>query len=332
MDKIKDNYSGVKLGLAPGNWIAGANSPIGSSLLLPTGDWKPYTSAHEVQVFNAGYTNAYDTSLCTAYAGTDAIEHIINRMIFTGEIPVQTLDWLNENDYLVNGKLELSERFTGANSEMTLQGTYTYKTAESMRMLGVVPQSVLELADNFDDNIDPDLIDDDVYELGRQFKERININWQWENNTDALVNSPLTSTVKFATANGDDILAPEGTHNHAILTVNKESNYTEIDDSYWQQYKRYNNDYVDWFMSFNITFNITNMNVNEFIEDNDTNIIRNINTGGYGVIYAGNFLKITDERAGIFSVDRMARNIKDNKMVSVNNEEWLQLDYKDLYF
>jgi hypothetical protein len=86
-------------------------------------------------------------------------------------------------------------------------------------------------------------------------------------------------------------------------------------------------------MEIRLTFNKhIDMDINEYIKKHDTDIIRNITTGAYGVIYAGNFLKITDDRAGIFSVDRLARNYEETIMTSVSDEEWKQLDKNDLYF
>ena len=35
-------------------------------------------------------------------------------------------------------------------------------------------------ANNFWDNIDPKFITEEMYELGRQFLDKIKINWQWE--------------------------------------------------------------------------------------------------------------------------------------------------------
>jgi hypothetical protein len=197
----------------------------------------------------------------------------------------------------------------------------------------MVPQSRLPLAKNFNDNINPNLISEEIYALGRKSKEYIMINWNWVDRSqvsEVLKDSPLIATVNFA--NGDGILSPTGRHNHAIMVAGEESDHYVIDDSYWEQYKKYDKNFVDNFLQFSITYNITNMDTQKFILTNDTRLIRNTNTGAYAVIYAGNFLKITEARAGLFSVDRMARRINEQGVVSVNNEEWVVLDKKELYF
>jgi hypothetical protein len=330
--EIPDNYQGVKLGRQKTDWIAGADSPISSNALLDTGDWKPYSSRHEIQVYNPGLSDTYDTSLCTQYAVTDVYEHLLNLHSELGNIPFISGKWFKDNGYIPQGKFELSERLGGANSDMTTKGTYLYKAANAIRHLGIVPQSKLELAESFEDNINPDLISQEIYDLGKESKEYVEMNWQWVmgDTKEALKRSPLVATVKYA--DGEGILKPEGRHNHAVVVVEETDDYYVIDDSYWRQYKKYHKDYVDNFMELSLTFNINNMDTNEFIQKHDTHIIRNINTGAYGVIYAGNFLKITTDRAGIFALDRLTRNYDKQEMVSITNDEWKQLDDKNLTF
>jgi hypothetical protein len=328
-----DNVNGVLLGKQKTDWILGANSPLDLKVRVPSKNWKPYTSEHEIQVYNVGYNDSYDTSLCTQYASTDVIEHIINWELMNDNVPLTIKNWLDQEGYLVNGRLEISERLGGANSDMTPSGTYLYKAADAIRNLGIVPQSKLPLAKNFNDNINPNLISEEIYALGRKSKEYIMINWNWVDRSqvsEVLKDSPLIATVNFA--NGDGILSPTGRHNHAIMVAGEESDHYVIDDSYWEQYKKYDKNFVDNFLQFSITYNITNMDTQKFILTNDTRLIRNTNTGAYAVIYAGNFLKITEARAGLFSVDRMARRINEQGVVSVNNEEWAVLDKKELYF
>jgi hypothetical protein len=330
MDNVK--YQGVILGKQKTDWILGANSPLDLKVRT-NGNWKSYSSEHEIQIYNVGYNDSYDTSLCTQYASTDVIEHIVNWDLENNKVPATIKNWLDQEGYLVNGRLEISERLGGANSDMTPSGTYLFKAADAIRNLGIVPQSRLPLANNFNDNINPNLIPEEIYALGRKSKEYIMINWNWVDRSqvsEVLKDSPLLATVKFA--NGDGILKPNGIHNHAIMVAGEESDHYIIDDSYFEQYKKYDKDYVDNFLQFSITYNITNMNTNEFISKNDTRIIRNINTGAYAVIYAGNFLKITEARAGLFSVDRIARRINEQGVVPVNNEEWTLLDKENKYF
>lgn len=332
MGLVSDNYSGVLLGQQKTDWILGANSPLDLQVRVPNKDWKIYSSAHEIQMYNVGYADSYDTSLCTQYASTDVVEHVINWDLFNNKVPILVKDWLQKEGYLVNGRLEISERLGGANSEMTPSGTYLYKAANAIKNFGIVPQSKLPLASSFIDNINPKLIPEDIYSLGKKSKEYVTINWNWVDRSqvsEALKDSPLASTVKFA--DGDGILQPSGPHNHLIMVAGEADNHYVIDDSYWQQYKKYDKNFVDNFLQFKITYNVNNMDTQDFIKKNDTRLIRNTNTGAYAVIYANQFLKITADRAGLFTVDRLTRKVN-NDLVSVSNDEWSQLDKQDKYF
>ena len=330
---IGDDYSGVLIGRKETDWILGANSTFQYKDNLGNADWKEFSSKHEIQVYNPGYTNSYDTSLCTQYSSTDVLEHLFNVLMFKGEMPDIFIEWAKKEGYIENNRFEFSERLAGANSGMTPKGTYFYKAADAIRKFGLVPQSKLPLAESFYDNINPELIPDEMYKLGKEFLQRVNINWHWVDKSEvanAIKYSPLVASVKYA--DGDGILKPEGKHNHAITVIDKDPNYYEIDDSYWRQYKKYGLDYVDDFLQFYITFNYNNMEVNDFIKKNDTRLIRNISNGAYAVIYGGNFLKISQDRAGLFTVDRLARMIEEQGVVSITDKEWAMLDYKDLKF
>jgi len=332
MEIIPDNYSGVLLGQQKTDWILGANSPLNLKVRVPNKDWKTYSSAHEIQLYNIGYSDSYDTSLCTQYASTDVMEHIINWDLANNKVPAVVKDFLQRDGYLVNGRLEISERLGGANSEMTPSGTFLYKAANAIKNLGIIPQSKLPLASSFIDNINPLLIPQDVYNLGKKSKKYITINWNWVDRSqvsEVLKDSPLLATVKFA--NGDVILRPQGIHNHAIMVAGEADDHYVIDDSYWQQYKKYDKAFVDNFIQFTITYNVNNMDTAQFIKNNDQKIIRNTNNGAYAVIYANQFLKITADRAGLFTVDRLTRKA-DNDLVSVSQDEWSQLDKEDKYF
>lgn len=346
MNEPSKNYSGVLIGRQKTDWMLGANSPLDLKVRVADKNWKPYTSQHEIQVYNVGYSDSYDTSLCTQYGSTDVIEHLINWDLENNKVPVLVKDWLDSKGFIVNGRLEISERLGGANSGMTPSGTYLYKAADSIKNLGIVPQSKLPLAKNFFDNINPLLIPNDIYALGLESKKYITINWNWVSKDDVsevLKDSPLLATVKYA--DGDGILKPYGSHNHAIMVAGEEDDHYVIDDSYSRQYKKYTKDYdnsaisfiekrsyVDNFLQFKITYNVTNMNTEQFIKNNDTRIIRNTNTGAYAVIYAKQFLKITAKRAGLFSVDRISRRMNEQGVVSVNDTEWKQLDKDNKYF
>lgn len=324
---VPDNYQGVKIGAEKSDWLAGINSPIDNVVLVDDGKWEQYSSRHEVQVYSIGYSDSYDTSLCTSYSGTDAIEHLLNRLI--DDMPYDTYKFFNDNGYIVNGKFEISDRLSGANSDMTVHGTYLWKMANAIRDFGIVPQSLLPLADNFSDNIDPAKIPQNVYDLGKESLKYITINWNWVERSQVseyLKYAPLVATVKYA--DGDGILKPEGNHNHAILVPSEDINIYNIDDSYWRQYKKYQKDYVDNFLQFKITFNNNNMiDLDKFFKDNDLKWVQNSNTGQFGRIMQNKLAVInSNDRGALILLDDKMRN---EPSIKLTNGEWEQLPKKD---
>ncbi len=83
--------------------------------------------------------------------------------------------------------------------------------------------------------------------------------------------------------------------------------------------------YVD--ASDNSMFDVKN-----FIKTHDKFIVRNASTGAFGVIYANTPLLITNDRAGVFLIDRLNRGgdliTNSNKYaVALTNDEFSKIDW-----
>ncbi len=326
--EIKQIQSGVRLGRGEYDWIAGANSPIAKTILVPNLDWKPWKGKHEIQFVNGN--EPYDTLFCVTYSALGIIVMILNYCIEKGLIPEEDLQWLKDEGYIgADGKIDFSERFTGTLGETTNQGAYQFKIAQAIKNYGLIPQKDLELADNFKDNIDKKFISEANYAKGEEWKKRFYVNWEWIFDIfDALQYSPVQVIVRFANYSyPEEILTPTGTPNHSVAGVFTATNYDEIRDTYWQEFKRYAKTHTFSMMAFNITFlNKINMNVEKFIKDNDKNQVRNVNTGAYGVIYGGKLLEIKQERAGLYMIDREARGLIGKQTTKqITNSEWEEI-------
>ena len=331
MNEIKQD---VLLGQDKQDWIAGANSPIQRKILMESGNWRSVSIPNEIQFINYGKANAYESMMCVAFnEGTDAIEYIMMQMLRLNLIPAKHTSWLTENKYFKDGVLNFNERYTAIKGETTNQGAYQYKVANGMKNWGLVPQDSMPFADNFEDNINPKFISPELEELGLAFKKRFYINYEWVNIEDTkefLKYSPLSCVGQYA--DGEGILKPPTNNGHCMLQVDETDEYREIDDSYWRQFKKYNKNSLQSFMAFYITpiiFNIM-FDTTKFLSDNNNKIVRNTNTGAYGVIYNKTPLHITAERAGLFMLDRDARKLigKSDK-VEITDSDWNLLGWKN---
>ena len=301
----------VKLGKQKIDWIGGINHKI---IPLNNGDWSNYRPIHETQ-------NNPETWGCTIFSGLDCIETLFMYYLSNHLIPNEYVKWLTKNKYFINGFINFSEAYNYQFAKIEKgKGTYLFTANNAIRR-GLVPEQLYSFKDYF---IDKKPITDKIENLRKEFNKRFIINWYWvENINEAIKCSPLQATVKFA--NGNEILKPEGRHNHAIM-VYKKNGYYSIDDSYSQRTKKYNKNYVSHFIGYTLTINNTSMNIKEFLEKNDLKWIFNNNTGEIGRIIQGKLRTVkTNDRGVKILLDNEVR--KNGKHIT--NEEWLNLPKKD---
>ena len=314
--------SGVLIGRGDFDWQAGGNSPVAHEILMPDKNWKKIVLDHEIQ-FN--YDKLYDTLFCVTYSSLKAIAKLLTYLESIGKFTPLQLVILNQ--YKKNGKYNFSERFIGTLGGTTEYGAYQFKIAQAIRNYGLIPQDMFPLADTFQDNINPEFITQEMLDCGKELLDIISINYEWVDNIDYLKYSPIPLIVRFANYDKpEDILNPIGETNHQVCGVLATQEYTEIDDTYNQQFKRYNPEATHNLMAFYITINNKSMDVAKFIRENDKNQVRNQNTGAYGVIYGNRLMEIKPERAGLYMIDRDARGlIGKGKTISISDYEWKQI-------
>lgn len=310
--------NGVLQGVGQFDWYQGANSPIVSDINVD--DWKAYKIEHEIQ-----WTGTYDTLFCVTYSALDCIGSLFMYYLANNLISKENVKWLKDNGYFKNGFINFNERFTAILGETTNHGAYQYKVANAINNNGLIPQDNFPLADNFQDNIDPKFIAAEMKLLASEFNKRFTINFEWVTDLkEALKHSPVQVTVRYADySKPEDILAPEGSPNHAVKTVYAIQEYDEIDDTYWQQYKRYNPNFVFSPMAFKLTVNNNiSMDTTKWLKDNDKKWVRNTVTGAFGRVLQGKLFTFqTSDRAALALLDDRVRE----NGVQINNEEWGQL-------
>lgn len=245
---------GVLIGQKPTDYIAGENSPL-LPVPLTDGDWRPYKPKHEIQFMNAGFPNAFDTSYCTAFSGTDTIETIFNFHLVKENFSSGDVAWLNDNGYIVDGLVDFSDRFTGIMAGLGPNGGYLYQIAESIRKDGLIPGKMFpNKASSYKEYVNRELVTPEMVELGKQFAKRFPISYEWVSKDKAgdwLKYSPLHCTVRFANADKpEDVLNPVGEHNHAVVEMDRTGTYELINDSYYQEEKRYAPGHPDNFLAY----------------------------------------------------------------------------------
>lgn len=339
---IPQEYSGFIPGQLPG-LIAGVNSPISLARILPSKDWKPYSSRHEKQ--NMGY----ETSACLIFSILDCLEMMFNRMLKEGEFDQELVAWLTSNGYIVNNLFDFSDRYAANFADIVpLTGTMQYKAANAVttgedRIARLIPESLLPYTAKGEYK-NPDPTPGGYYDKGAltaqmealaaEFSKHIKINWYYvENPSEALYSSPLSATVHYA--DGSGILKPEGRLNHGIAVPSEAVDFYDIDDSYTEQYKRYGKDFVFNFVGFKITINKTTMDIKKFTTENDLAWVQNETTGQFGRIMQGKLRPFkTSDRGTAALLDDKVRSsqlIKDGKKTAakLTEAEWAALPKLD---
>lgn len=307
----------VILGSSPGNYIAGVNIDT-PEVVNPSGNWINYTPEHETQ------NELFETSACTCFSNNDAREALFTFLVQNGKIPAEHDQWLRDNGYYKNGKINFDDRVPAMYADITLGvGTYLWKAAEACRKWSL-PQDILPRPRTIAEYYDKTLMTQQAINLQAEFDKRFKWVWFWVNGlNEGLKYSPVVGTVSFM--NGDNILCPVVQHNHAVTAVKDENFYVIIDDSYNQQLKRYCHqafsNYLCWKL---IIIEDTNMNKSKWLNEHDLFQVRNTDTGAYGVVYGGQLLAIKADRAGLYMVDRYNRKLlrREDLFTQVNDNEW----------
>lgn len=337
-DKINPKKStGLIDSFGERDWFAGGNSPIKRKVLMMSGNWKDLINPHEIQVINSGKTSTYDTLMCVFYNGvTDGLEYIMNRQLELGLIPDWKIDWLVAKGYFKEGRINFSERFVAINGGITSQGASIWEGMTAARNKGLIPNDMFPMADNFKDNIDPKFITKEMYDLGLEFTKLFTITFEWlldpVMTTEFIKYSPLICVGFYGNQENNNLLDPPHTGiQHCMLQVYETLLYREIDDSYWQQFKKYKKEALYSFMALYVDASDNSMfDAQHFINTHDKFIVRNEGNGAFGVIYAKTPLFITPERAGLFMIDRVNRGLivdGEKYWVSLKNEEFNKIDW-----
>lgn len=310
-----NNYQGVQLGKTSRDYILGSQV----SLEINCEDWglhlvdSKWKIEHEKQ-----QPFGFETYACTCYSGNDVKEMIMMNALKNKLIPPTYVRWLADKGYFKNGAINFDDRIPAMHSEIIEGiGTYQWKAGNALRQWSL-PEGILkDKPKNFKEYIDKSKINQEAIDLQKEYDKRFIWHWFWFNNIDSIDEqmkmSPAMSVVSFA--NGDECLKPSTPFNHAVTEYGKDGDCRKIDDSYFQQLKKYHPDYITSRLGFKLT--ILNME-NNFLKENDLKAVWNRDTGAYYYVHQGALKKYnTKDRAVLMLVEDKFR--KDGK-IEINNE------------
>jgi hypothetical protein len=118
------------------DYIAGATSQLGFNRVKEDADWRDLRQPGERQK-----ASRIETMSCVSFSENNVAEIHFERQRRAGEIPASTMRELEALGYVVDGRLNLSDRFLAWASGTTKQGNYMNKVAQTLREVGAVPEA-----------------------------------------------------------------------------------------------------------------------------------------------------------------------------------------------
>ena len=313
---MNKDYQGVILGKTPRDYVLGSQV----ALEINCDNWENHLIDPQWKIEHEQQQPfGFETYACADFSGNDVKEMIMMNAIKNRLVSPKNVRWLTDNGYFKNGYINFDDRVPAMFSEIQEGvGTYQYKSANAL-IKWSLPEGILkDKPKNLSEYLDKEKVSLEAIDLKLEFDKRFI--WHWflfrddQDIDEQMKMSPSMSIVRFA--NGDGCLMPTGDYNHAVCEYGKDENgCRKIDDSYSQQLKKYNPDFITSRLGFKLT--ILNMD-NTFLKDHDLKAVWNRDDGSYYYVHQGALKKYnTLDRAVLMLVEDKFR--KDGK-VEVNNE------------
>lgn len=257
-----------------GDFVAGGETGILDTPVLPSCDWRPFLPTNVTQLMKTsdGISRG-DSNACVSFAGKQSVEAQLNFELQTGKMSVENEQWLRANGYLdASGKVFLSARFTAKMSGTTpAVGNSLPNVWQSLHANGAAPESAWPMpTHDFDAYVAHHggitteqaweiyyaVVPQAAINLGKQFAARFPILYEWlvfpaqPAAGDKLRQDLAVSPLEIATAvcsgwNTDDPIKACGAGTqHATMLVSVETNgFYDILDHYVPWIKQFAADY-----------------------------------------------------------------------------------------
>lgn len=155
------------------DWKFGALSQP-SLYAIPPATREAYLPTGEVQ------RGREDTQDCASRAPNNILAPQFTYAYQHALMRAENAQWLRDNGYVVDGRIDFSDAFVSINSGTTRQGNSLKAPLEAIRKQGLIPKALLPLLPTMTwaQYNDPSRITDSMRELGKEFVRRFTINYE----------------------------------------------------------------------------------------------------------------------------------------------------------
>ncbi len=220
------------------DYIAGEATGIDYFVRVMDSNWEQWLPKGELQ-----RKGREDTMSCVTFSALNTLETQLNYMIDKGTIDIDAMNFLYQNGYIEDGKVNLSDRFIAILSNTSIKGNYLSKVARTIRHYGVIPEKMLDYPDGltFEEYHGAE-ITDDMRELGKKFLEHFAIQYEWviDNLLGHLRQAPLwiAAGVCPGWRTKDIVPACSKTSGHATMIYNLINKQYYADFDHYKPYKK----------------------------------------------------------------------------------------------
>lgn len=186
---------------SPSDWVLGASPLTTQPVVEKASDWLLYLPSFERQS-----SARLETYNCTAFSYTNVVETQLNRLIKLNLISSQLLQFLTDNNYIVNGQVNFSDRALGSMAGTFPPGNYLQKVADTARTQGLIPEALwgwdTNTVFNAQEYYKP--VPTELKLLGLQLLQYLELPYQWVPTSDiktALLSSPLYAALNTCGSN-----------------------------------------------------------------------------------------------------------------------------------
>lgn len=153
-------------------WTFGALSPVGLAV-IPTTERAEHLPLGEPQY------GVEDFQDCATRAPINILETQFNWLLHSGKILPENERWLDDNGYIVDGRITFSDRYIAILAGTTRQGASLKAPLEAIRKYGLIPKSVLPAYSHFTfyDYHNPTAITQEMKNTGTTFAQMFRINY-----------------------------------------------------------------------------------------------------------------------------------------------------------
>lgn len=305
----------------------------------------PFLNKYKYMYWNKNFSKPerqkkqIDTMACTNFAHNNATEAVCNLMKKNAEWHPLNLNFFEREAYISKyGNFDFSDRELAKRSGTTEDGNIQKKVNKTAEQ-GLVPETMWPFTEDMTWEEYYKTIPPHVHQQRKEFAERVDISHEWitkDQFNKRIKESPIIAFVWAWAKDGKGFYyRPEGEgFNHASVIQGKaKKKKGHLVYPFRDTYEPFNK----WVYDDNVSnagylvhiTDIYNMDVKKFVKKHDQKLIRNKKTGEYGAIYRGVLRTASEERSGLFMIDREARGVIGNKgKVDVQDSTWQKLPKK----